>query len=470
MLTRRDALLIASLCEACSSLSGRSQGDASFDGSDAYVDASQTEDRAAPADRVSPASDASTCPRGTSPVIDSRAFGIIMEPAPHPFSSAIVRSAAIDAQGRVYGVGYVEYPPGSRRSRASVWRFRATNLTLDETWGEGGISMDSDASATGLYWLAATIDASGRLVAAGVAGDDVRASALIVRYTEDGRPDATFGAGGRTLVPPSRLRGSVSAVRPFGIHQDADGIIVAAGDGSPPSGPSRRGIALRLSPDGALVESFGTSGAFTTSTLYGCFDVERDGDAYVFACISEDDRPALLRLDARGEPVTTFGADGVSIHEMAPRGFQTRALERDSAGRWLVGGAVSPFYDDTSSAPAAVRFLADGTPDETWGDRGVASAPGVRQTFAYAFAQSFRVTCDDRLMFGAAAGVLALIGGFDREGHRMVSFGEDGYIRGPTSPGTDVAVIALLAVPGSADLVMVGSLSGPGAAFARVLQ
>ncbi len=470
MLTRRDALLIASLCAACSSLAGRSSSDASFVGSDARVDASQREDRATTDDRVPPTSDASTCPRGMSPVIDTRAFGVVVEPAPHPLSSAILRSATIDAQGRVYGLGYIEYPPGSRRTRASVWRFRPTSLALDETWGDHGISMDSDASGTISYWLAGTIDSTGRLIVAGATGDDVQASAMIARYDENGRLDSTFGAGGRTLVPPGRLPGSVSAVRPFGIHQDADGITVASGDVSPPNGPSRRGIALRFGPDGALVESFGAGGAFTASTLHGCFDVERDGDAYVFACISEDDRPALLRLDARGEPVTTFGAEGISIHEMAPRGFQTRALERDSAGRWLVGGAVSPFYDDLVSTPAAVRFLVDGAPDSTWGERGVAIAPGVRQTFAYAFAQSFRLTCDDRLMFGASVGVLALIGGFDRDGRRMVSFAEDGYLRGPTRPGINIAVDALLAAPGSNDLVMFGSLNVPGAALARVLQ
>ncbi len=470
MLTRRDALVLSSLCAACSSLDGRSQGDASFDGSDARVDASQSPDRVTPDDRVPPTSDASTCPRGMSPVIDSRAFGVVVEPAPHPISSAILRSATIDAQGRVYGLGYIEYPPGSRRARASAWRFRAMSLSLDETWGNGGIAMDSDASVTISYWLAGTIDSAGRLIVAGATGDDVQASTMVARYDENGRLDTTFGASGRTLVPPSRLPGSVPAVRPFGIHHDADGTTIAAGDGSPSSGPSRRGIALRFGPDGALEDSFGAGGAFTASTLHGCFDVERDGDEYVFACISEDDRPALLRLDARGVPVSTFGAEGVSIHVMAPRGFQTRALERDSAGRWLVGGAVSPFYDDLSSPPAAVRFLADGTPDMTWGDRGVAIAPGVRQSFAYTFAQPFRVTCDDRFMFGASVGFLSLIGGFDRDGRRLTSFGDDGYLRGPTRPGTYVVVNALLAVPGGNDLVMFGNLSVPGAVLARVLQ
>lgn len=469
MLTRRAALWMSSLCVACSSLSGRAQGDASFDGSDALVDASQPEDRAAPADRISPTSDASTCPRGNAPAFDSRAFAVLVEPAPHPLSSATLRSATIDAQGRVYALGYVESPPASRRVRAAAWRFTSATLSLDETWGDEGIAIDASVVGPTNYWIAGTIDEAGRLLVAGVSGDDAQGSLVLARYTVEGAPDETFGTAGRTVVAPRRVPGSVPAVRPFGIHHDAEGTTIAAGDAPPWHHPSSRGIALRFGPDGALDDTFGTAGVYSDSSLHGCFDVERDGDDHVFACISDDDRPALLRLDRAGVRSSAAAGGGVSVHSTAPRGFQARALERDSAGRWLVAGSVSPFFDDLTATPVAVRFLADGTPDLTWGSRGTAVALGVKHTFAYAYGQSFRLSCDDRLMFGAEVGTQPLVGAFDGDG-RQVSISPEQYLRGPTRAGAYIVVGALLAVPGSADLVMVGNLNVAGAALARVLQ
>jgi uncharacterized delta-60 repeat protein len=472
MSARRSALAALSLCASCASLDGRAAHDASVDGSTdrSASDAAVADEPSPVADRLAPVADAARCPRGPTPQIDARQFGVVVEPAPHGLSGAIPRSAAIDATGRVYVVGYLESPPMSRRYRAAVWRFRASSTALDETYGTGGLALEPDALPPTTLWYAVTVDAMGRALVAGFTGDDARATGAVARFTAAGRLDDTFGTNGRTAVAPGRVPGGSDAVRPFGMHHDAAGTLVAAGDGSPTDRPSRRGIAFRLGPDGALDDAFGTGGVFGDAGLHGCFDVARDGDDYVLACISEDDRPALLRLDAAGHPVGAFGPDGVSAHAMAPRGFQVRALRRDSAGRWLVAGSISPFYDDSSPSPAAVRFLADGTPDATYGDRGVAVAPGVRQTFAYALGQAYRVTCDDRLMFGASVGTIPLVGAFDRDGRRAAGFGEDGYLRGPTRANTYVSVNALLPVPGSDDLVLVGTLSVHGVALARIAQ
>lgn len=457
-------LLAIAACAACASLDGRAPRDASLDTS---ADAS---DAPLVADRPAPPFDGAQCPRGGAALLDTRQFGVVVEAAPHPLSAATIRSGIIDAQGRVYALGYLESPIGSRRAVGAVWRFRPLSLALDETWGDRGVAVEPGPTPASNYWLAGAIDERGRVIVAGAQGDDARASVVAARYTPDGVLDPTFGSGGHTMVSPGRVPGGTDALRPFGIDLDADGIVIAAADSPPWDRPSRRGIALRLGADGGLDEGFGVGGVFADPSLHGCYDVARDGDDYVLACVSDDDRPALLRLDRGGARVGSFGAGGRSVHAMAPRGFQARALERDTAGRWLVGGSVSPFYDDSSATPAAVRFLADGTPDVTYGARGLAVALGVRHSFAFAYARSFHLGCGDRLMFAAEVGSIALVGAFDRDGRRADGFGEDGYLRGPTRASTFVALCALLSSPGSADVTALGGLNVNGVALGRVLQ
>src|SRR4051794_41890566 len=68
---------------------------------------------------------------------------------------------------------------------------------LDESFGDGGIAVVSDASGDRAF-LDVARDASGRYVGAGVAGsaDDGGAAMLVSRFDANGHPDATFGDGG----------------------------------------------------------------------------------------------------------------------------------------------------------------------------------------------------------------------------------------------------------------------------------
>jgi uncharacterized delta-60 repeat protein len=80
--------------------------------------------------------------------------------------------------------------------------FRTAHLTdsgaLDPSFGDGGV-----ARATALAVSAATVDAQGRVVAAGTDRAAPRSRAGVARFTVDGSPDTSFANGGIRWFPAS---------------------------------------------------------------------------------------------------------------------------------------------------------------------------------------------------------------------------------------------------------------------------
>jgi uncharacterized delta-60 repeat protein len=114
---------------------------------------------------------------------------------------------------------------------------------LDPTFGSAGIVRAGDAggfSISTLLW-----DSEGRLVAAGTSGDRM----VLVRYSADGAPDSTFGAGGTSSAPMS------AGMRVSAALQDREGRLLVVATGA-------NGIHLaRFDRDGMPDARFGSGGA-----------------------------------------------------------------------------------------------------------------------------------------------------------------------------------------------------------------
>ncbi|MDH5331279.1 MAG: hypothetical protein OEW27_15160 [Aquincola sp.] len=81
------------------------------------------------------------------------------------------------------------------------------------------------------------------------------------------------------------------------------------------------------------------------------------------------------RRHADGQPDLRFGRGGRVAFTLGPGSLGPHALRIDAKGRLLVTG--SAFAPGDRSAPATVRFLADGSPDYTWGVRGASLTPAA---------------------------------------------------------------------------------------------
>lgn len=459
----RFALLYASLA-GCTSLTGRVTTDGGADAAapvtsdvvdrDVVAPDASTSDRPAVTPDVPAGStDAPMCPLGEMPALDARLSVTIQDTGPgSTFAGQASVFALGDASDRVYTVGLCRgCAPGSALN-AAVWRFNADGR-LDATFGQGGVAVERESPSN--TWFGAAVDTEGRVWTVGYRAPIAPA---LARFGRDGGPDDAFNAAWRRVS--LRALGAGNRLL-YSVVTDAGGALVVGGNGSPSNDASTMAFAVRVTNSGALDASFAEGGVMLRTDLHGCYDVARDGEQWVLGCISIDDRPALLRLDAMGRVVPWGNGEAIAMHPTAPRGFQLRAIRRDSAGRWIAAGAIARVYNDLASPPAAVRFGADGAPDTGYGVNGLATVLGARQSFAYSFAAGAYVGCEDRLLLTMAFGTLTGVAVFDRDGHLMTAVGDEGVVLA-SNPGAGLALaIALVPSASGAAVTLLSTFGQP---------
>jgi uncharacterized delta-60 repeat protein len=166
---------------------------------------------------------------------------------------------------------------------------------------------------SGLSGTAAVLQGDDRATVAGSAGGRAM---LVARVKRDGKPDRSFGRGGRTTIRvPGATRAGARAVALF-----RDGRILVAGTVT--VGRVRRIVVARLLPGGG-----------------------RD---------------------------PSFGARGVAV--VGPPGAQVEAMALQPEGELVLAGSVP---NGARRAVLVMRLLADGTPDPGFGTGGAVDSRGV---------------------------------------------------------------------------------------------
>ena len=277
-------------------------------------------------------------------------------------------AVAIQADGRIVVVG--------GGSRFALVRYGADG-TLDPTFdGDGVVTTNFTPKADVAY--AVTIQADGRIVAAGVSGvvgtnlhfDDTKVA--LARYNADGSLDTSFGGDGRVTT---NFTGTDD--RAFATVTQSDGRIVVAG-----SAAAYRAFALaRYNPDGSRDSAVGDNGKVTTTFTNGSFQfatavaAQADGRLVVVGAEPRGVGFALARYKTNGALDRTFGEDGkvttdfLTRHDLGYVGGWARGVAIQGDGKIVVAGgsAVGP-GGDTEFALA--RYEQDGTQDPTFGGDG----------------------------------------------------------------------------------------------------
>ena len=464
MISRLVALLVS--CAACTGLNGRAPDPDASDAAtseavvaDVAVDSQPVADVAVDSQPV--AFDAgdlplTPCARGPLAGVDpTRRAAYSTATAGMPFAEVATRMAFVDRAGRIVAVGTCAgcaagQAPGSH---AGAWRFDGDTLALDRGFGVAGLALDRSADPA-TEWLAGTTDSAGRPMLAGHRTLGTRSAPVVARLGDDGSFDETFGAGGRVTLSVGE---SATRIVPFAVQADADGVFVVISDALAFERPATRAWVVRLDERGSPDATFGDGGVLAIEGVHGCYDVERDGGDYVLACVSPRARPELVRVDRDGRRGRWPSGDRAENTTALPR-FFVRSLSRDTAGRWIVAGAVSQRFDDSSASPAVVRFLPDGTPDLSYGQGGMALVPGPRHVYSYSFSSSALLGCEDRLLVGANYNQNGVVVPLDRDGRLIEDIGEYGTILLPAQAGTLSAVLSgIVALPGTPDVVAVST-------------
>jgi uncharacterized delta-60 repeat protein/uncharacterized repeat protein (TIGR01451 family) len=375
-------------------------------------------------------------------------------------------AVAIQSDGKIVAVGGTfSFPSGD----FALARYNADG-SLDPSFGSGGkVTTDFggfDAAS------AAVIQPDGRIVAAGRSGSGDFA---LARYNTDGSLDTTFGNGGKLTTD----FGGFDAA--FGVALQADGKIVAAGQGGPGGG-----FALaRYNTDGSLDPSFGSGGEVTTHFTSGfevviAVAIQLDGKIVVTGQTFAGgfQQFALARYNTDGSLDTSFASGGIVATNFGFDSAFGGALAIQPDGKIVAAGRAGTDF-------LLARYNGDGSLDATFGSGGIVTTDFGGTVFDAAFGVALqsngkivaaggtfngfvgpsadfalaRYNPDGSLdaSFGSGGKVTTDFGGFDVA--RSVALQADGKIvaAGTGGAGSDFALARYLGDAVGADLLITKS-------------
>ncbi len=195
------------------------------------------------------------------------------------------QSSVQTANGQVLLAGLE--PGSSAGSTQAVLERLNSDGSIDSGFGTAGIVTDSATPDEVYYGVVSESD--GTIVAAGTSGGDL----LLAGYNANGSVDASFGSGGRVVVPIS----GTSDATAFGITLDASGNLDVVGSGG------GQFLADRFSAAGVQEPSFNGGspllfGTAANGDVLGKADVQSNGD--IVAAGASSANVVVVRLTAAG--------------------------------------------------------------------------------------------------------------------------------------------------------------------------
>ena len=278
------------------------------------------------------------------------------------------RSVAIDASGRIVVAGFTS--GGVGESDFALARYLPTGK-LDLSFGATGKVITTIGIVS--HGISVAIDNSGRIV---VAGDNRNLSGYyifaLVRYTDTGQLDLSFGGKGTGIVTSNF--GVDSICRSVAIDK-SNRIVVA---GYTYLNNQNNFVVACYTNDGVLDNTFGTQGK--TTTIFGGFlnnansmAIDMSGGRIVLAGFTDasggQNDFAVACYLPNGQPDLSFGTDGkVMTNFGANSSDAAMSVAIDASGRIVVAGSTNVSGGQVDFALA--RYLADGQPDVSFGTQG----------------------------------------------------------------------------------------------------
>jgi uncharacterized delta-60 repeat protein len=235
---------------------------------------------------------------------------------------------------------------------------------LDPTFGAGGVAIADLGGVDQAFALARRLD--GRFVVAGRSGT----AAALVGFTASGGLDPAFGTGGIATF----AFGSGSELD--GVALQADGRIVAAGLGSGPADVPEL-LVVRVTAAGALDPSYGGDGradlAGTPVVSARAVVIGGGGRAIVVGDTGEEGAAGFVGVSPAGTIDPAFGTGGTTLVALGADTFLT-SIALDGTG-FVGGGRWSSTFAPPGdlAVPLLVRLDGNGALDPTFGCRGTQS-------------------------------------------------------------------------------------------------
>ncbi|MET0752995.1 MAG: hypothetical protein ABWZ66_06465 [Pyrinomonadaceae bacterium] len=275
---------------------------------------------------------------------------------------------AIQTDGKILAIGYSRIGGGAQYDTI-IARYN-TDGSLDANFdGDGKLLVDigiDNSNAT-----AVTVQADGKIIAAGTSYNDSQGNFTLVRYNADGSLDASFDGDGVVITSFDNASSYAASVA-----TQADGKIVVAG--SYANGAPDFAVA-RYNTDGSLDTSFDGDGKVTTPILSSSdwghvVKIQSDGKIIV-AGYSESsmgfDVGSMARYNTDGSLDTSFDGDG-KLTTMSPFAYMINSLAIQSDGKIIAAGSAN--VTGSNKDFAVLRFNTNGSPDTSFDGDGKATA------------------------------------------------------------------------------------------------
>jgi uncharacterized delta-60 repeat protein len=303
----------------------------------------------------------------------------------------------------------------------------ALDGTVDGSFGDGG---RVDISFAGV-----TVAPEGKILVASCEhppGEPENYDGEITRLLPDGKPDPSFGTGGKVLVD---FGGRYDCAESTAVAADGDILVGGNRTNFSDRGSDATPAFARLLPDGGLDRSFGDHGVRIVRNLNesGVYDIAATPDGGVLG-IGEDIGARLWKLTASGSLDPSFGHGGT----MEVPGYGKQRVggghsEAEMLSEFVVlpSGKILLAGTDSLYRAVALRLLPDGRRDRGFGKNGWAVGKRSGSTFVggmtvlpngdLVLATSAQYHHDKRSDIGAFA--------FRRNGKPDPRFGRRGQIR-----------------------------------------
>ena len=272
-------------------------------------------------------------------------------------------------------------------------------ISPDVTFSDSGHFINPKLGNSYEDVFAVDVQPDGKILTSGASGNGTK-QATIVRFFANGGLDSSFGHDGYVLLPYVSNMGNGGG----GIKVLKSGKIVANGSND------SCGFVVRLLPNGAIDSSFGKNGFVVHIRMHDCscpgpIYVAKDGSiitAYIHA--TSPNNPILVKMDSNGVLDNNFGTAGeVVVNEIILRG----RIYLDHNDNILVCGKTG-----SSGIISVMRFLPNGTRDNTFGTNGladiaVADSPTIKYS-TYYMNNTLVVLPDNSMILSASNGQFKL--------------------------------------------------------------
>jgi len=246
------------------------------------------------------------------------------------------------------------------------------NGVPDPSFGNGGIVIQGVGTGE-QNAFAMTLQDDGKILIAGYAvNNDFRNAPVVLRFSDTGVLDTSFGTNGVVTIPVTETDNDFSAV-----CVQSDGKILAAGHIS--NGLSWFSLLIaRFDQYGVLDNTYGTDGIVNMNLNNvddEFFDMQlTDGDESILTgfTVTQADiyyHMLLMKFDINGQPVTGFGNNGAVVSGSVPYSFGD-ALALQADGKILICGSTGDLAPNNNDW-ALWRFNSDGSQDNDFGTGGL---------------------------------------------------------------------------------------------------